>query len=554
MGRSRVVCAAVALGLMLGSAPAGAADPMSWTGFYLGGHAGAMSGWTGFSDPDGPPIYGGTVMTPGFLAGLQVGYDWQFAPQWLVGLQLAGSVVASQGGNDTCMQSDVTAVGSNCKVKPREIATLTGRLGFLTEPQGRTLLYGKGGLAWMRSLISINPNNAIGGNFPTTGDDPEQGTPTDRSVSALGWTVGAGVEYALTPAWSLNFEYDYLRFGGITLPKPATLDVTNTNNVTVVPGGDPSSISMNQHMARIGLNYRWGGASKPSGDVDTASPPTGWMPGWEVDLGLRYWYSSGRFQTANGVPNVLVSRLTYAEMTGHSGEIFGRLDSPSNVFVKAMFGGGAISKVKMNDEDWGLEGSTFSESFEVTDSAVTGSFSYFTADLGYNVLRGPDHKVGLFVGYNRYQFVLDANGCRQLVNTSSGVCNTNEPRGMPILRETDTWHSLRVGTSVEAKVWRGLKVGADLAYLPYVSVDALDSHLLRSPVDYFAFRGHGQGVQAELILSYDVTEAFSIGIGGRYWAMWTTQANQVDALTNHVNLNTERYGVFLQGAYKFSVR
>lgn len=554
MGRSRVMNAAATFGLMLGSAPAGAADPLSWSGFYLGGHVGAMSGSTSFSDPDGPPIYGGTVMTPGFLAGLQLGYDWQFAPQWLMGLQLAGSFIASQGGNDTCMQANVTTVGSNCKVKPREIATLTGRLGFLTEPQGRTMLYGKGGLAWMRSLISINPNNAIGGNFPITGDDPEQGTPTDRSVSALGWTVGAGIEYALTPTWSLNFEYDYLRFGGITLPKPNTLDVTNTNNVTVVPGGDPSSISMNQHMARVGLNYRWGGASKPSGDPDAASPPAGWMPGWEVDLGLRYWYSSGRYQTANGVPNVLVSRLTYAEMTGHSGEIFGRLDSPSNVFVKAMFGGGLISGGKMNDEDWGLEGTSASESFEVTESAVAGGFSYFTADLGYNVLRGPDHKVGLFVGYNRYQFTLNASGCRQLVNTSSTVCNTNVTNNIPSLRETDTWHSLRVGTSVEAKVWRGFRVGADLAYLPYVSVDALDSHLLRDPVDHFAFRGHGQGVQVELILSYDLTEAFSIGIGGRYWAMWTTQANQVDAPTNYVNLNTERYGVFLQGAYKFSVR
>lgn len=36
--------------------------------------------------------------------------------------------------------------------------------------------------------------------------------------------------------------------------------------------------------------------------------------------------------------------------------------------------------------------------------------------------------------------------------------------------------------------------------------------------------------------------------------MWTTEANQVDAPTNYINLNTERYGVFLQGAYKFSVR
>ena len=43
--------------------------------------------------------------------------------------------------------------------------------------------------------------------------------------------------------------------------------------------------------------------------------------------------------------------------------IFARLDTPPNVFVKGLIGGGAITSGKQNDEDWGvLAGPT---SFEV---------------------------------------------------------------------------------------------------------------------------------------------------------------------------------------------
>ena len=43
-------------------------------------------------------------------------------------------------GSNTCQQPNTTIVGSNCKVMPRQLATLAGRAGFLTEPGGRTML------------------------------------------------------------------------------------------------------------------------------------------------------------------------------------------------------------------------------------------------------------------------------------------------------------------------------------------------------------------------------------------------------------------------------
>ncbi|MFI5002849.1 MAG: hypothetical protein ACHQK9_23430, partial [Reyranellales bacterium] len=121
-----------------------------------------------------------------------------------------------------------------------------------------------------------------------------------------------------------------------------------------------------------------------------------------------------------------------------------------------------------------------------------------------------------------------------------------------VISEIDTWHSARVGTSAEVKMGDRFKIGGELAWLPYVFYDGLDIHRQRNPPVYFPVQGTGHGVQAELILSYQATDALSFGVGGRYWAMWTTNAIQTDSVGNYFTANTERYGVFVQAAYHFS--
>src|SRR6202166_99489 len=75
-------------------APAYMAPIYNWTGFYIGGHVGgAFSGNNGF---------GGTTNNGNdgrFLGGLQVGADYQFAPNWVLGIEgqyssLSGNVSA----------------------------------------------------------------------------------------------------------------------------------------------------------------------------------------------------------------------------------------------------------------------------------------------------------------------------------------------------------------------------------------------------------------------------------------------------------------------------
>ena len=74
-------------------------------------------------------------------------------------------------------------------------------------PDGRTLLYAKGGVAFAHSHLDASVNNQFdGGGIPAV-------TTLASSATTTGWTVGIGVERALTPAWSVKAEYDYLDFG-----------------------------------------------------------------------------------------------------------------------------------------------------------------------------------------------------------------------------------------------------------------------------------------------------------------------------------------------------
>ena len=65
-----------------GKAPAYAAPLYNWTGFYIGGHAGgAFSGSNSFN---------GLVLSnhdARFLGGVQAGADYQFAGNWVAGIE-----------------------------------------------------------------------------------------------------------------------------------------------------------------------------------------------------------------------------------------------------------------------------------------------------------------------------------------------------------------------------------------------------------------------------------------------------------------------------------
>jgi outer membrane immunogenic protein len=138
------------------------APVFNWTGFYFGGHVGY--GWAtndGLLEPDG------------FLGGVQLGYNWQFARNWVFGIE---TDIAGTDMNDSVL-------GINGHVD--YLGTARVRLGYTWD---RTMFYGTGGLAYMRS--------AVAGIHDTD----------------TGYALGAGIEWAFAPNWSAKVEYMFHGF------------------------------------------------------------------------------------------------------------------------------------------------------------------------------------------------------------------------------------------------------------------------------------------------------------------------------------------------------
>jgi opacity protein-like surface antigen/outer membrane protease len=544
------------------SPPPPPAPMWNWAGGYVGVHLGGLWGDTNFSDPFGTSIFGDKVATPGFLGGLQTGYNWQ-APhaRWLFGVEADLSALASTGTN-TCLAFSGNFLSANCRSTPNASSTLTARAGYVIDPEKRTLFYLKGGAAALHDKIGMAINALV--------SPPVE---TSNSTWKLGWTVGAGVERALTPAWSLRFEYDYLAFGHSSVATPASfLQVIPGDPAGYIPtAGATASVSQSIQEVKAGLNYRfdmdpsayWTADGSAPADYQLTAAAIPRLGGWEFETGARYWFSSGKFQkdlgatTAATTANVLVSRLTY-DSIANSGEVFARAESPDKLFVKGFIGAGGLAGGHMNDEDWAAFGGAVAYSNTISNP-VKGTISYATVDVGYDIFRAADYKLGSFVGYNYYREKEDAYGCVQIANPFSD-CIPAIPSSVLGITEDDTWNSLRVGLNGEVIVLPGLSLSADAAYLPYTTFKGMDIHWLRTDVidQSSPESGRGSGVQLDAILSYYITPAFSVGVGGRYWAMWTSDSAYTVIFGTPCPCQTEpakteRYGLLLQADYKFDM-
>ncbi|WP_245266771.1 hypothetical protein [Bradyrhizobium sp. WSM1743] len=220
----------------------------------------------------------------------------------------------------------------------------------------------------------------------------------------------------------------------------------------------------------------------------------------------------------------------------------------------------------MNDEDWGLRPPYASAPIAYVNTIsgqANGRFTYYTADAGYDFLRGSTYKVGGFMGWSYYGQKSDSIGCVQIA-APDHPCLAPGDRRVIGSQDTD-WNALRIGLSAETMLLDRWRVSADVAYLPWTDFQGRDNHLLRSYTKFTDQRGSdGSGVQVEAVLSYFITENFSVGVGGRYWAMWTpnerkgyvTQAPDADhaPVTKGpfaADHRMERWGTFLQASYKF---
>jgi outer membrane immunogenic protein len=211
----------------------------NWTGFYIGGHVGAGWGTTettldSASGLGAPAGVIGLALTQnsrsGFLGGGQIGYNFQSG--WAVfGVQadIAGLDVK---GTTPCLGT------FSCTAKSDWLATVSGRIGGVVAD--KTLVYVKGGAAWLNTTHSFNVPAGLGAPAGFTGLSAES--------TALGWLLGFGAEYAFTRNWSAFIEYDYMDFDKKSVAFNFTVPAVGTANTTI-----QNKLSI----AKVGVNYKF---------------------------------------------------------------------------------------------------------------------------------------------------------------------------------------------------------------------------------------------------------------------------------------------------------
>ncbi len=297
------------LGLAIGSIPVSAADlsvkaPLavpsaSWTGFYVGGDIGLRSteadittdvvAFGTFPFNNVGRITSEPINGTAFRFGAYAGYNWQFAPSWVAGVEgavgwanksvtlngvfLPGSALLMAGDPSALLTSRTTWDGS-----------IRGRLGYLVTPS--TLAYLTGGTAWQHFDTTATCSILICGVPVVT---------FRNSSTKAGWTVGGGLETRLQSNWLVRAEYRYADFGTATF-QPSALGYSATYEER-----------LRTHTALLGLTYQFGAGWTPEAatvaplyvKAPVATASRDWSGAYAgVDVGIR---STSTNATQNGV-------------------------------------------------------------------------------------------------------------------------------------------------------------------------------------------------------------------------------------------------------------
>jgi outer membrane immunogenic protein len=187
-------------------APAYLPPVYNWTGFYIGANGG---GGFGYSKWDTTSSFNPT----GGVVGGTLGYNYQ----------IGAAVLGIEGDIDWAGLSGSTTGGcpAGCKTSDSWLSTIRGRLGYAAD----------------RFMPYITAGGAFGNIQAST---PGLG---GASTTNAGWTVGAGLEFAVAPRWTLKAEYLYVDLGKF--------------NCGVGCGAPVDNVSFSTNLIRGGFNYRF---------------------------------------------------------------------------------------------------------------------------------------------------------------------------------------------------------------------------------------------------------------------------------------------------------
>jgi opacity protein-like surface antigen len=204
-----------------------AADGYDWSGPYMGASAGSTWGRTHWA-------FQGATTDPDFagvLVGGQAGYNFQKG-------RIVGGIEGDAGWSNAHGAAPCTnnPLFFSCEADVGLLGSLTARFGYTW---GRALFYAKGGWAFGE----VTARTALNFVDPGVAQPPAAASTVAQSTNwENGWTVGAGMEFALTDRWSAKAEYMHYGF-----PRYAFTVMQNA----------PASATAAGNTVRIGVNYHF---------------------------------------------------------------------------------------------------------------------------------------------------------------------------------------------------------------------------------------------------------------------------------------------------------
>lgn len=215
----------------------------TWTGCYIGANVGGA--WHNI-DQSSNRQTDGTVLNPvlnfgsadsggNVIGGGQIGCDYQFSGNWVVGIQGMFDFGNTNSRNNFPADARVAAILPYQTTRTRDLYTVTGRLGYLFTPA--LLGYVKGGGAWTNTYTQVY------------GTLPALFLSETASSDRQGWTVGGGLEYMFAKGWSVFGEYNYADFGRKDVVFTAAPGTVGAPNIT--------STRLTVQTALVGVNYKF---------------------------------------------------------------------------------------------------------------------------------------------------------------------------------------------------------------------------------------------------------------------------------------------------------
>jgi outer membrane immunogenic protein len=205
----------------------------TWTGCYVGVHAGGDFGQSKWTDPTGTTdnFYAASAVamnTARVIGGGQAGCNYQMSNSFVVGVEAEIWGSDLEGSRSIGFGAPIPQPIAQFKTWSDAAGDVALRAGYAID---RTLIFGKVGVAMADYQYNITYPSGLG---------------DSANATHTGLLLGLGVEYALDMHWSIKGEYDYIDWG----------DGTSTFS-GAGPPAFPASFKNEENIVKAGVNYRF---------------------------------------------------------------------------------------------------------------------------------------------------------------------------------------------------------------------------------------------------------------------------------------------------------